>query len=101
MEPARTGNSAQCGACHAQIAKEWQASIHSQAGSDQTYQKNVNLLAKKKGMATTRYCEGCHAPVALISGQMDEGWLEKLPEDNPRQTHKTKNAFASLTHRTI
>lgn len=73
MEPARTGNSAQCGACHAQIAKEWQASIHSQAGSDQTYQKNVNLLAKKKGMATTRYCEGCHAPVALISGQLTEG----------------------------
>jgi hypothetical protein len=73
IEAARLGNSAQCGACHAQITQEWQASIHSQAASDKTYQKNVNLLAKKKGMATTRYCEGCHAPIPLLSGQLTEG----------------------------
>ena len=73
IEADRIGNSARCGACHKQISEEWQASIHSQAGSDKTYQRNVNLLAKKKGMATTRYCEGCHAPVALLSGQLTEG----------------------------
>ncbi|MDH4228611.1 MAG: multiheme c-type cytochrome [Nitrospirota bacterium] len=38
-----------------------------------TYQTNINLLAGKKGMAATRYCEGCHAPVALLSGQLTEG----------------------------
>lgn len=73
VDPRRVGDSGACGACHEQITREWQASIHAQAGSDKAYQRNVNLLAKKKGMPTTRYCEGCHAPVALLSGQLTEG----------------------------
>lgn len=73
MDPRRVGDSRRCGACHAQIAREWQASMHAQAAADQAYQTNVKLLSKKKGMPTTRYCEGCHAPVALLSGQLSEG----------------------------
>jgi Cytochrome c554 and c-prime len=67
------GNSGRCGACHAQIVEDWRASMHSQASSDKAYQTNVNLLASKRGIATVRYCEGCHAPVALLSGQLTEG----------------------------
>jgi hypothetical protein len=73
VDPRRLGDSGRCGACHQQITREWQASIHAQAGSDQAYQRNVNLLASKKGMPSTRYCEGCHAPVALLSGQLTDG----------------------------
>jgi putative effector of murein hydrolase LrgA (UPF0299 family) len=73
VDSRRIGDSGRCGTCHEQITSEWQASIHAQAASDKAYQTNVNLLAKKKGMPTTRYCEGCHAPVALLSGQLAEG----------------------------
>jgi hypothetical protein len=73
LDVRRVAGSKRCGTCHTEITKQWQASIHSQAASDKTYQTNVNLLAKKKGMATTRYCEGCHAPVALLSGELTEG----------------------------
>jgi len=66
-------NSDSCGECHADIARQWRDSIHSQAASDTAYQTNVNLLSTKKGMATTRYCEGCHAPVALLTGQLTKG----------------------------
>jgi hypothetical protein len=65
--------SEQCGSCHQDITQQWTASIHSQAASDQAYQTNVNLLSTKKGMAATRYCEGCHAPVALLTGQLTTG----------------------------
>jgi hypothetical protein len=73
IDSRRVGDSGRCGACHEEVTRQWQASIHAQAASDKTYQTNVNLLAKKKGMSTTRYCEGCHAPAALLSGQLSEG----------------------------
>ncbi|MBF0280199.1 MAG: cytochrome c family protein [SAR324 cluster bacterium] len=73
IDARRIAGSDQCGTCHPQIAEQWKASIHSQAASDRAYVKNINLLAQKKGMAATRYCEGCHAPVALLSGQLTEG----------------------------
>jgi hypothetical protein len=47
--------------------------MHAQAASDKAYQKNINLLSSKKSMAATRYCEGCHAPVALMGGQLTTG----------------------------
>jgi hypothetical protein len=65
--------SEQCGACHTDIFEEWISSAHRQAASDPAYVKNINLLANSKGIAATRYCEGCHAPVALLTGELTEG----------------------------
>jgi len=67
------GNSNHCGTCHEEITRQWEQSIHAQAASDPSYQRNIELLAEKKGMAATRYCEGCHAPVPLLSGVLSEG----------------------------
>lgn len=69
----RIGSSERCATCHQDIAQQWQASIHSQAGSDKAYQTNIKLLAEKRGMDATRYCEGCHVPAALLSGQLTKG----------------------------
>jgi len=69
----RLGGSADCAACHGEIFEQWRSSMHAKAASDKAYQTNINLLAKTRGMATTRYCEGCHAPVALLSGQLTPG----------------------------
>jgi len=66
-------NSLRCSSCHAGITQQWIASAHQQAASDVTYVTNVNLLEKKKGISTTRYCEGCHAPVALLTGELSPG----------------------------
>ncbi|WP_143870904.1 multiheme c-type cytochrome [Catenovulum sediminis] len=62
-----------CASCHQDIARQWYRSAHRQAASDKTYVTNVTLLATKKGIEATRYCEGCHAPLALLSGQLSKG----------------------------
>lgn len=62
-----------CAACHQDIARQWSESMHRQAAADPTYVTNVNLLEATKGISATRYCEGCHAPVALLTGQLSEG----------------------------
>ena len=73
LDPRRLANSDRCGTCHAAITEEWKSSMHAQAASDKSYQTNINLLAEKMGMPATRYCEGCHAPIALLSGELTAG----------------------------
>lgn len=66
-------NSHTCIECHQDISKQWLSSTHRLAAADPTYVTNISLLAKKKGIAATRYCEGCHAPVALLTGELTDG----------------------------
>lgn len=65
--------SQECITCHQATGEQWLASAHRHAADDPTYVRNVNLLEKSKGIAATRYCEGCHAPVALLTGQLTQG----------------------------
>ena len=65
--------SKECITCHQAIGEQWLASTHRHAANDPTYVRNVNLLEKSKGIAATRYCEGCHAPIALLTGQLTQG----------------------------
>ncbi len=62
-----------CFSCHQDISEQWTRSMHGQAASDATYVTNIKLLADKKGIEATRYCEGCHAPVALLTGELTPG----------------------------
>ncbi|MBB3063168.1 multiheme c-type cytochrome [Microbulbifer rhizosphaerae] len=64
---------AQCASCHQDIARQWYSSVHRQAASDPVYARNVSLLAAERGIAATRYCEGCHTPVALLTGELTPG----------------------------
>jgi len=73
VDARRIAGSDDCGSCHEAITRQWMASMHRQAANDQSYVSNVSLLSEKKGITTTRYCEGCHAPVALLTGQLTPG----------------------------
>ena len=73
IDPRQIANSAECAVCHKDVADQWVDSTHKKAASDPTYVRNINLLATKKGIAATRYCEGCHAPVALLTGALSPG----------------------------
>jgi Cytochrome c554 and c-prime len=73
IDERQIGNSHRCLSCHQDIGKQWMSSIHQQAAADPTYVTNISLLAEKKGISATRYCEGCHAPVALLTGELSPG----------------------------
>lgn len=73
VDKRQVGRSERCVSCHMDVSRQWFASIHRQAADDPTYVSNVNLLEKKRGISATRYCEGCHAPIALLSGELSPG----------------------------
>lgn len=77
--------SEQCGVCHTDIFNQWKSSVHRQAASDPAYVKNINLLVKNKGISAARYCEGCHAPVALLTGELTEGGSHGGIKNTPAQ----------------
>ena len=70
-----------CGHCHKEAHAEWRQSVHSNSNRVPYYLRNVNLLAAEKGIAYTRHCEGCHDPIALVSGALTEAAPRKRPYD--------------------
>ncbi len=69
-DPATLSGSKNCGSsgCHDQILAEWIPSAHRYASSDLAFQEVQELLYRDLGPEGTRYCAGCHDPIALFSG---------------------------------
>src|ERR1700761_7980725 len=61
-----------CGHCHEEAHTEWRESAHSNSNRPPWYQRNVNLLKAEKGVEYMRHCEGCHDPIALVSGALTQ-----------------------------
>ncbi|MBT9332881.1 tetratricopeptide repeat protein [Paracidobacterium acidisoli] len=59
-----------CGHCHKETYHEWRESLHANSFREPFYKKNVELLNTTQGIAFSRHCEGCHDPVALLSGAL-------------------------------
>ncbi|MGB6192272.1 MAG: tetratricopeptide repeat protein [Terracidiphilus sp.] len=68
-----------CGHCHKEAYNQWRQSTHSNSFRPPWYLKNVNMLIDEKGVQYARHCEGCHNPVALLSGDMSQGMPKKRP----------------------
>lgn len=64
------GNSKSCanGGCHGDIYKQWYSSAHRYSSTDVFYRKAEQYFVETEGKEATRYCGGCHDPVALLSG---------------------------------
>lgn len=61
-----------CGHCHEEAHTEWRQSAHSNSNRPPWYLRNTNLLKVEKGVEYTRHCEGCHDPIALVSGALTQ-----------------------------
>jgi tetratricopeptide (TPR) repeat protein len=62
-----------CGHCHQEAHIEWRQSAHANSFRAPWYIKNTGLLTSEKGIEYTRHCEGCHNPIALLSGALTKG----------------------------
>ena len=70
LHPRWISGSKSCGqaGCHEQIYEEWLPSAHRYASIDVAFQAVQHVMAQNEGPESTRYCAGCHDPVALFSG---------------------------------
>jgi tetratricopeptide (TPR) repeat protein len=62
-----------CSHCHQEAHSEWRQSAHANSFRAPWYLKNTKLLTTEKGIEYTRHCEGCHNPIALVSGALTKG----------------------------
>jgi tetratricopeptide (TPR) repeat protein len=59
-----------CAKCHEDAHREWRQSAHANSFRAPFYLRNIELLIHEKGIEYTRHCEGCHNPIALLSGAL-------------------------------
>ncbi len=84
-----------CGHCHKEAYHQWRQSVHSNSFRAPWYLKNVNLLIDVKGVQFSRHCEGCHNPVALLSGDLSQGMPKKRPFEDEGITCSTCHSIES------
>ncbi len=70
LSPKALAGSQYCGdsGCHEQIVAEWEPSAHRYASRSKFFQIIQKTMATNNGAESTRYCAGCHDPIALFSG---------------------------------
>jgi hypothetical protein len=59
-----------CGACHRAIHEAWKSSSHSRAMESRLFQDALEMAAADYGPAARKTCLGCHAPVAVQTGDL-------------------------------
>jgi Flp pilus assembly protein TadD len=62
-----------CAKCHEDVHQQWRQSAHANSFRAPFYKKNVDVLVAQKGIEFSRHCEGCHNPIALLSGALTKG----------------------------
>jgi len=75
IDPRVLAGSEGCGTngCHTEIVAEWQPSAHRYSSMDFVFQKVQSNMAEELAPEATRYCAGCHDPIALFSGAKNVG----------------------------
>src|SRR5580704_16051272 len=84
-----------CGHCHKEAYHQWRQTAHSNSFRAPWYLKNVNMLIDEKGVQFSRHCEGCHNPVALLSGDLSQGMPKKRPFEDEGVTCSTCHSIES------
>lgn len=74
----RFGNSDYCGHCHTEIFHEWNASAHHFSSLNNPYYRKVLLdTTARRGTQTMKFCAGCHDPLPLISGEIENADINR------------------------
>ena len=103
LDPSTIPTAAYCSHCHQAAHAQWRQSAHANSFRAPWYKTNVQLLMDTKGVEYARHCEGCHNPIALLSGSMTKGVEQKRKTDDDGITcmvcHSLRQAPASQSQR--
>lgn len=70
-----------CASCHEDVARSWAQSAHGRSSFDNPwYRVAIDSFRAERGNEASRFCAGCHDPVLLVSGAIDE----EVQGDDPR-----------------
>ena len=69
--------SANCG-CHAALVEQWRVSMHAQALSDPLFVLKRDEANKATDGALGPFCDGCHSPIAIMSGENKSGAFSEV-----------------------
>jgi len=67
--------------CHNTFRSQWSASMHSKALTDPIFILKRDKADKETNGAVGKFCNGCHTPVAIMSGE-DASSIGSLPEQS-------------------
>lgn len=80
LDVPRLAKTDDCAECHAEVASHWMHSAHAYASFDNPwYRASVDSFRTHRGKTESRFCAGCHDPLLLMSGTIDE---EVGPDDD-------------------
>ncbi len=66
-------DTATCARCHSDIVREWNTSAHAWSSfSNPWYHAVVDQFRNETSFERSRFCAGCHDPMLLISGGIDQ-----------------------------
>ncbi len=82
LDPKSFPTAQYCSRCHQESHKQWRQSAHANSFRTPWYQRNVKLLMDSKGPEFARHCEGCHNPIALLSGSITKGVSQHRATDD-------------------
>ena len=79
LDVSRLAKTDDCADCHADIASHWAHSAHAYASFDNPwYRASIDQFRAERGKKESRFCAGCHDPLLLIAGRIDQ---EVEPDD--------------------
>lgn len=62
-----------CASCHEDVAASWAQSAHARSSFDNPwYRVAIDAFRAERGNEASRFCAGCHDPVLLVNGAIDE-----------------------------
>lgn len=69
----RLAETKDCLGCHEDVGSHWMSSAHAHASFDNPwYRASVDAFREARGNEASRFCAGCHDPLLLLSGGIDQ-----------------------------
>jgi hypothetical protein len=73
LEVSRFAKTDDCADCHPDVASHWMHSAHAYASFDNPwYRTSIDQFRAARSKEESRFCAGCHDPLLLMSGEIDE-----------------------------
>ena len=73
LDVSRLARTDDCADCHADVASHWMHSAHAYASFDNPwYRASIDQFRAARSNEESRFCAGCHDPLLLMSGDIDQ-----------------------------